>query len=169
MPKHTPTADQMLLGKYLIPKDTTLVYDAINVQRNPKYWGADVDAFNPSRFDGRNGKQEAQTDTGDDAPGANNEKIKMPVRGAFVPFSEGPRSCLGTLHGKTADAGRKFAQVELVACLVVIVREWQIELADGWTKERVWDIVNQSASIITLAPKENIPLVYRRRTPSYTR
>jgi cytochrome P450 len=83
---------EMLLGKY-IPKDTTLVYDVVQLQRNPKYWGDDADIFNPSRFDGKSEKHNASNE---DIPA--NGKIKFPVRGAFCPFSEGPRPCLGISH-----------------------------------------------------------------------
>jgi cytochrome P450 len=81
---------EMLLGKYYIPKDTTLVYDVVQLQRNPKYWGDDADIFNPSRFDGRAEKSDASNE---DIPA--NGKFKFPVKGAFCPFSECPRACLG--------------------------------------------------------------------------
>jgi len=99
VPKATLNGDQILLGKHFLPKNTTVMYDVVNVQRNRKYWGDDVDRFNPSRFDGRKIQEKVQlgTDTGDTAPGATYEKIKLPQKGAFVPFSEGSRSCLGKI------------------------------------------------------------------------
>ena len=42
-----------------------------------------------------------------------------PVKGAFLPFSEGPRACLG----------RRFAQVEIMAVLATIFRDYSVELA----------------------------------------
>ena len=84
--------DELLLGKYYIPKDTSLHYDIVNLQRNPKYWGSDIDEFNPSRFDGRNTPQGETGEKDTSVP----EKIRLPAKGAFMPFSEGSRSCLGT-------------------------------------------------------------------------
>jgi cytochrome P450 len=96
IPKCTINGEQTLLGKFYIPKGATVMYDVINLHRNPKYWGEDADSFNPSRFDGRSSTEKSiEKDTGDDAPGAALDKIKMPKRGSFVPFSEGARSCLG--------------------------------------------------------------------------
>jgi len=154
IPKCTINGEQTLLGKYYIPKGATVMYDVINLHRNPKYWGEDADSFNPSRFDGRNSTEKSiEKDTGDDAPGATLDKIKMPRRGAFVPFSEGARSCLG----------RKFAQVEFVACLVMVIRGWRIELKDDWTRKEAFDVLNKSTTMITLAPPTEIPLVFRQR------
>jgi cytochrome P450 len=95
VPKAALYGEQLLLGKHYIPKDTTVMYDVVNVHRNTKYWD-NVDAFDPSRFDGRKGGTRMTTvDTGDYAPGGSYDKIRLPQKGAFVPFSEGSRSCLG--------------------------------------------------------------------------
>lgn len=42
-----------------------------------------------------------------------------PVKGSYLPFSEGPRACLG----------RRFAQVEIMAVLATIFRDYSVELA----------------------------------------
>ena len=47
-----------------------------------------------------------------------------PEKGAYVPFSEGFRSCIG----------RRFAQVEFLAVLAVLMSKWSVELAPE-TKE----------------------------------
>jgi cytochrome P450 len=96
IPKLCPK-ETLLSGKYLIPKNVTLVFDTVHTHRNPKYWD-DVDSFNPSRFDGRNITEKParkEIDTGDTSPGGSYDKIKLPQKGAFCPFSEGSRSCLG--------------------------------------------------------------------------
>ena len=47
------------------------------------------------------------------------EKLYKPVRGSYLPFSEGYRSCLG----------RRFAQVEILAAIAVIFQNYSVELA----------------------------------------
>ncbi len=83
--------DEMLLGKYYIPKGTTLVFDVVQLHRNPKYWGQNMHKFNPSRFNGRTQVQSPFRDA------ETSEKIMLPCKTAFLPFSDGPRACLGTL------------------------------------------------------------------------
>jgi cytochrome P450 len=75
---------ETLLGKYTVPKNTVLGMDLYNLHRNERYWD-NPSEFDPSRFDGRNIA---------DLDG----KIKVPCKGAFFGFSEGPRACLGTEH-----------------------------------------------------------------------
>ena len=49
-----------------------------------------------------------------------------PPKGAYIPFSEGHRSCLG----------KRFAQVELLAALAVIFKHYSVELAvDEWVSD----------------------------------
>ena len=47
------------------------------------------------------------------------DKLYKPMKGAYLPFSEGYRSCLG----------RRFAQVEVLAALAVIFQNYSVELA----------------------------------------
>src|SRR5579859_4566077 len=85
--------DQLLLGKYPIPNGMFVIFDLVHVHRDPKFWGPDSNEFNPSRFDARLPRPTQNTDS----PDLGNEKIRIPVKGAFLPFAEGQRSCLGRL------------------------------------------------------------------------
>lgn len=62
------------------------------------------------------GETPASSVTGEDEEGST---LFRPEKGAFLPFSEGPRSCLG----------RRIAQVEIMAVLAVIFQRYSLELA----------------------------------------
>jgi cytochrome P450 len=86
------SSDETLLGKYPIPKSSTVGMDLYNLHRNEKYWGSDADKFIPSRFDNR------QAGSHDSEAYCPDGKFKMPVRDAFFGFGDGPRACLGIAY-----------------------------------------------------------------------
>lgn len=64
--------------------------------------------------------------TGSDSGSDTSTQLFRPVRGSFIPFSDGPRSCLG----------RRIAQIEIIATLAVIFQRYSIENAvDEWAGE----------------------------------
>lgn len=61
--------------------------------------------------------------------------LYRPPKGAFIPFSEGFRSCLG----------RRFAQVEILAALAVIFTQYSVELAvDKYASDEEVEKMNQA-------------------------
>lgn len=56
-----------------LPEKQSVVIHIWGLHHNPRYWGPDVEEFNPDRFISR----------------------PPPVAGAFMPFSVGPRNCIG--------------------------------------------------------------------------
>lgn len=88
-----PAEDQVLLGKYKIPSDTYITLDLVNTQRNEKYWGENAGQFDPSRFLDRS--QEPFEMLKHPVPTNWAYKLKIPPRGTFVGFSDGPTACLG--------------------------------------------------------------------------
>ncbi|KAI5076565.1 hypothetical protein GOP47_0008630 [Adiantum capillus-veneris] len=68
--------NDMKLGETLIPAGTTILVPIIAWHHDERYWGADADEFRPERFEEGIAKA-----------------CKVP--GAFLPFSFGPRNCIG--------------------------------------------------------------------------
>ncbi|XP_064602746.1 cytochrome P450 2H1-like [Liolophura sinensis] len=64
------------IGGYFLPKDTIIVFSIYGAHRDPKYW-ENADKFDPGRWLSPEG-----------------ELIKHK---AFVPFGDGPRTCLGKI------------------------------------------------------------------------
>ncbi|KAI1762843.1 cytochrome P450 [Hypoxylon sp. FL1150] len=143
----SPTQDQTIIidgEKYLLPRKATIGMVAVASQRNPRYWPTkpskitdaetDIDDFVPERWlQTESTKSEitkvegADTEefggyTGSDT----SAQLYRPPRGAFIPFSDGARACLG----------RRMAIVELVSALAVLFQKYSIELAvDEWVSD----------------------------------
>ncbi len=154
--------DELLLGKHHIPKDTSIGPDLVSIHRNETYWGNTCNEFDPSRFDNRNPNRDTEKTWYITADG----KIKFPVRGAFIPFGEGARVCLGNSPPQgTPDnkIGKRFAEVEFITCLAMVVEGWTIHLGDGWTKQDARNILDASVQYTTIKPPSNIPIVLKKR------
>jgi cytochrome P450 len=115
----------------------TQVYLSCAVHRNPRYWPAptnapdsdntrDVDRFRPERWlasiktsddfvDISYDDEDLRGPSGEDT----SSQLFKPVKGSYIPFSDGFRSCIG----------RRFAQVEILAVLAVIFSQYSVELA----------------------------------------
>lgn len=87
------------IGGYAVPAGTDVFIVPYLLQRNPRLW-TDPEAFDPSRF----------------APQA--EASHHPF--AFLPFSSGPRHCLG--------AG--FAMAEMTTHMTMVAQQFRLDYAD---------------------------------------
>ena len=96
----------------LVPPDTLILINTAACHRNPKYWPA-----KPTKphSDGERSPFPAATFNVEQWM----EGTFSPTRGAFIPFSEGSRVCIG----------QRLAKVELVAVLARIFRDCSVELA----------------------------------------
>ncbi|KAL8951092.1 MAG: hypothetical protein Q9222_002896, partial [Ikaeria aurantiellina] len=141
--------------KYTIPSATYINLVSVAAHRNPKLWPTnrpadkenpihptsntdnDLEEFKPERWLREDTKiadsdPEAAQQYTEDAPstatGTNSSSLlHRPPRGAYIPFSEGYRACLG----------RRFAQVEVLAVLAVIFKFYSVELAvDKWAGDQ---------------------------------
>eukprot|EP00002_Diphylleia_rotans_P021875 TRINITY_DN4266_c0_g3_i1.p1 TRINITY_DN4266_c0_g3~~TRINITY_DN4266_c0_g3_i1.p1 ORF type:complete len:334 (-),score=52.33 TRINITY_DN4266_c0_g3_i1:129-1130(-) len=94
------STDQPLqFGQYNIPKNVEIAILPYAIHRNPQIWES-PDSFDPDRF----------------AP--ENFKGRHPF--AFVPFSAGPRNCLG----------QNFAWMEMKLILSMVIRKFHLRIVD---------------------------------------
>ena len=165
MPKWTGDSPAEIVyndHQYLLPPHTGINLNAIPLHYSSEYWGHNATEFDPSRWDKRN-TQSFLAKNGDQdgltAPGLEYSTIHKPVRGAYFPFSDGNRACLG----------KKFAQTEFVVALVVIFREYQVKLARSQNEteeaalQRATKVLRESSSLITLAMRDAVPLQFIQR------
>ncbi|KAF9882183.1 cytochrome P450 [Colletotrichum karsti] len=127
--------------KHALPKGAYISIVGVAAHRNPRNWPSkpsaitnephDLNDYVPERWY-RQSAEQAEVKSGDteDYGGYKgsdtSEKMFRPVRGSYVPFSDGPRSCLG----------RRIAQVEIIAALSVIFQRYSLELAvDEWASD----------------------------------
>lgn len=147
IPKHVATrfGDQVVTidgEKHTLPAGMNLSISAVAVHRNPRYWPSrpsrvrpgedDIDDFDPERWfrSSDSAKDEAEDGDTEDYGGFTgrdtSDSLFRPERGAFVPFSDGARSCLG----------RRIGQVEILAALAVVFQRYSMELAvDEWASD----------------------------------
>ncbi|KAI0760164.1 cytochrome P450 [Fomes fomentarius] len=115
-----------------VPRGSRISITTPCLHNNPRYW-EDPSSFKPARFLGNY------------------------PRDAFLPFSGGPRGCIG----------RGFAETEGVAVLTMIISRYKVEVRDepqfaGETFEQRKARLLKSQHSLTVYP-ERAPLVFKRR------
>lgn len=107
------TADLDLSNK-VIPKGTNIIFPIIELHRNEKYW-PDPLTFDPDRF----------------LPERSNNRDPY----TFLPFSGGPRNCIGTAHGHFLVRywnvafrflGKTYSMMQMKTCAATIARNYRI-------------------------------------------
>ena len=89
---------------HTIPPHTFVSVNFYGVHFNPSTWGSDVNDFRPSRFIKSPGE-----------PG--NETFGVPEKAEFFGWSFGPRAC----------PGKRFSQVEFVAVIARLLKEFEFK------------------------------------------
>ena len=117
-------------GTYTVPANCLVLISTNAVHRHPKHWPHETEAsasetadtnldFRPERWLDRHGQHQASHyDSNNGAklgPGILNRQP-----GTYIPFSVGPRSCIG----------KRFAQVEICAVLAAVMKDYTVELVD---------------------------------------
>jgi hypothetical protein len=158
IPKKVPPKKEQVItidgNSYLIPGGTIISLVAVSIHRNPRYWPGrpsqihagedDINDWVPERWY-RSNKTTAKLTESDTALPENEDfggykgpdtssQLFRPERGSYIPFSDGPRSCLG----------RRIAQVEIIAALAVLFRDYSLELGvDEWAKDEEIERMNK--------------------------
>jgi len=86
------------------PQGTVLSVPSYTIHHSTAIWGPDASSFRPERW----------------------EKITEQQKAAFIPFSYGPRACVG----------RNVAEMELALIVAVVFRRYEFELRQGEMQTR---------------------------------
>jgi cytochrome P450 len=140
--------------KYFLPEGTTIYIGGLAIHQDPKTWGADSHDFRPSRW----------LNNPSLTPSASNSEytiaaqIKSFPKGAFLPWSLGPRAC----------PGQKMSQVEFVSVFMTIFGRYRceaIKVREGETKEEIRErlakVMEESQPKLTLQMMRNQDLKVR--------
>ncbi|KAI8634022.1 cytochrome P450 [Xylariaceae sp. FL1651] len=132
---------------FTVPPDTMVIPSYAALHTHPKWWGPDPLTWRPSRW-----IREHQTI----------EELISPQRGTFIAWSEGERSC----------PGKKFSQVEFVAAMAGLFRDWRVvpELMHGERSEdartRLLKLIESDSAqvlLLQMLHPERAPLSWIKR------
>lgn len=147
----TSTASLNVAGRTIvIPPNTMVIPSYATVHTEPKYWGPDPLVWKPSRWIVGSGA----------APGQ--EDLISPKKGTFLGWSEGARDC----------PARKFSQVEFVATVATLLRDWKVEPVqlDGESpddaRRRVLNLIKEDSGpvlLLQMLHPERASLAWKRR------
>ncbi|XP_012219950.1 cytochrome P450 4C1-like [Linepithema humile] len=119
-------AEDVKIGDHTLPKDIDVTLAIILAHRNPEVW-PDPLKFDPNRF----------------LP--ENSKNRNPY--AYVPFSAGPRNCIG----------QRFALLEEKTVLTAILRKWRVKSV------KTFETIHYGGSLI-LRPIEEVLIHFTSKT-----
>ncbi|KAL8837432.1 MAG: hypothetical protein Q9170_002516 [Blastenia crenularia] len=100
----------------IVPANTMLIPSHVAIHTHPKYWGHDCLEWRPSRWieSTTSAVKSPSTQT---SKVLGTESLVLPQKGSFIAWSEGLRNC----------PGKKFSQVEFVATMAGLFREWRVD------------------------------------------
>ncbi|EMR72622.1 putative cytochrome p450 monooxygenase protein [Eutypa lata UCREL1] len=136
-----------------LPAKTIILPSYCSIHMDPRYWGSDSLTWRPSRWIR---PSTVATELGDD-------EMDMNQRGVFLGWSEGTRDC----------PGKKFSQVEFVALMVGLFRQWRVDPAKKHpgesieaSRRRVLDLIREDSGwvlLLQMLHPERAPLVWYER------
>jgi cytochrome P450 len=133
LPKWTADSEQVVCG-FRLPARTPIFLNIPALHYSKKVWGADADEFRPQRWHPKN------TESILEEPGSGSSGLRRPVKGAWLPFSDGSRACLG----------KKFAQVEYCAVAAAVFSKWEVRPTGEEGKRKIEQCMSDSGTYSTL-------------------
>jgi cytochrome P450 len=175
-------------GKQLMIPDKTFVHlNIVGTHRNPRYWPESPNEFMPERWlpsEKTTGKEQVVEKEINGAEGTDKASFETsgsaslykPVKGSYIPFSDGARAC----------PGKRFAQVEGTAVLSAMFHKYSVELdVSEWASDeevkkmgrgernqvyqkaidRAKMLIRRSEQVITvqMLPGDKVPLRFVQR------
>ncbi|XP_010926829.1 cytochrome P450 CYP72A616 [Elaeis guineensis] len=119
------TYKKMKLGDFSFPPGVQLLLPILFLHHDPEYWGEDASEFHPERF----------------ARGVSNASK---IQGAFLPFSWGPRICVG----------QSYALMEAKMALATILKNFSFELSPSYA--------HAPYMVFSIHPQYGAPIILRR-------
>jgi benzoate 4-monooxygenase len=104
LPRLIPPGPGLTINGRHFPQGTVLSVPAYTIHHSKEIWGPDADTFRPERW----------------------EKVTEKQKAAFIPFSYGPRACVG----------RNVAEMELALIVSTIFKRYEFELRQGEMETR---------------------------------
>ncbi|CAE7000848.1 Cytochrome P450 3A3 [Pyrenophora teres f. teres] len=104
LPRLIPPGPGITLHGHHFPPGTALSVPAYTIHHSTEIWGPDADEFRPERW----------------------ETITEQQKAAFIPFSHGPRACVG----------RNVAEMELALIVSTVFRRYEFEIRQGELETR---------------------------------
>ncbi|KAI0198496.1 putative cytochrome P450 [Astrocystis sublimbata] len=146
----------------VLPPNTMMCLAYSSLQTDPRWWGDDSLTWRPSRFIRSTAKYSQKVDNQYPDASLSEEEFIEPRRGTFVGWSEGTRDC----------PGRKFSQVEFVATVASLFRDYIVAPVpfkgetDEVSRKRVLDLIKNDSGMVLLQQMlhpERAPLVWSKR------
>jgi len=104
LPRLIPPGDGLDVGGKHFPQGVVLSVPAYTMHHSKEIWGSDADEYRPERW----------------------EKVTETQKMAFIPFSYGPRACVG----------RNVAEMELALIVSTVFRRYEFELYQDYMETR---------------------------------
>lgn len=98
------TGQPITLQNHVFPPGVVLSVPAYTIHHSKEIWGPDADEFRPERWENLTDRQ----------------------KDAFIPFSYGPRACVG----------RNVAEMELALIVATVFKRYEFELRQGKLETR---------------------------------